>query len=380
MDEAVALAAVEHAEQEPLLGHRVAPVRAAIDAAAAILDAVEVPALRARLMLRLASVKMVEQDYDGADQALEAVGRHVPDDPALRFLCGVRACRVAIRRGAEPRRFARETLLAVADRLDAFETVGPAWGGVTSEVALAIAELALHDDEPDSTAFEPIAAMAKGLRADPRFADLAFAGDQLVAAFAIQTADPERAAHALRSAVQIAKAAESPRDEIESRLALASVLASLATPIALDEAMSTAQHAHDRAIEQKLTDLAGAALVAQAGVLAADGKTAQAIDRVLELARAAVAKQDVHQYIAAVAIMAELYTKSGDYVSAFRTVAESHRALAEATKGDPIELFRPLLVRLRDHIGPERLDKIAAEVATANQLLAQIGFRSVPKS
>jgi len=375
MDEAAALAAVERAEREPLLGHRIAPVRAAIDAAAALLDRVPVPALRARVMLRLASVKLAEQDYEGADQALEAAGRHVPDNVELRFLAGVRACRVALRRGAEPRRVARETLLAVAERLDAFETTGPVWDAVTIEVALAIAELALHDEEPDPTAFEPIAAITTRFASDPDHVDVVFAGDQLVAAFAIQTADPERAAHALRNAVRSAKAVGSARDEIESRIALASILAAVGTPIALEEATRTAQLARERALEHQLADLAGATLIAQAGVLAANGKTATAIDRVLELAELAVANRDVRQYVAAVAIMAELYAKTGDYVSAFRTIAESHRALADATKSDSTEYFRPLLARLRDQIGPERLDKIAADVAKANELAAQIAPR-----
>ena len=375
MDEAAALAAVERAEREPLLGHRIAPVRAAIDAAAALLDRVPVPALRARVMLRLASVKLAEQDYEGADQALEAAGRHVPDNVELRFLAGVRACRVALRRGAEPRRVARETLLAVAERLDAFETTGPVWDAVTIEVALAIAELALHDEEPDPTAFEPIAAITIRFATDPHHVDVVFAGDQLVAAFAIQTADPERAARALRNAVRSAKAVGSARDEIESRIALASILAAVGTPIALEEATRTAQLARERALEHQLADLAGATLIAQAGVLAANGKTATAIDRVLELAELAVANRDVRQYVAAVAIMAELYAKTGDYVSAFRTIAESHRALADATKSDSTEYFRPLLARLRDQIGPERLDKIAADVAKANELAAQIAPR-----
>lgn len=372
MDEAAVLAAVEQAEREPLLGHRIVPVRAAIDRAVAVLEQVAVPALRARVLLRLASVKLAEQDYEGADQALEAVGRHVPESVELRFLGGVRACRVAIRRGAGPRRVARETLLAVAERLDAFETTGPAWDAVTTEVALAIAELALHDEEVDPSAFEPIAAITAGFATDPLHADIVFAGDHLVAAFAIQTADPERAARALRNAVRIAKSVDSPRDEIESRLALASVLAAIGDPIALEEAMRTAQLARERALEHQLADLAGAALVAQAGVLAANGKTAHAIDRVLELAQLAVTNQDVQQYVAAVAIMAELYAKSGDYVSAFRTIAESHRALAAATKDDPVDLFRPLLARLRDQVGPDRLDKIAADVARANELAVQI--------
>ena len=153
------------------------------------------------------------------------------------------------------------------------------------------------------------------------------------------------------------------------------MIAAIGTPIALEEAASTAQLARERALEHELVDLAAATLIAQAGVLAAHGKTATAIDRVLELAQLAVAKGDVRQYVSAVAIMAELYAKTGDHVSAFRTIAESHRALADATKGDPTELFRPLLARLRDQIGAERLDKIAADVAKANELAAQIAPR-----
>ena len=363
-------AAVERAEREPLLGHRIAEVRAAIDAAAPILDRDPAPALRARLLLRLATVLMTAQDYEGADQALEAVGRHVPDDTTLRFLTGVRACRIAIRRGASARELAAETLMNVAARLDAFETNTPEWDVVTTEVALAIAELALHDDEPDSTAFEPIAAIVEGLTSDPRHADTSFAGHQLIAAFAIQTADPERAARSLRSAVQLAK--PSPADEVESRIALASVLVALDTPIAIEEAQRTIQIARDRALEHQLDELHRATLIAQAGVLSAAGKTAGAIDRVLELARSAVANHDVSQYVAAVGIMAELYAKTGDHVSAFRTIAESHRALAEATGSDTAALFRPLLARLRDRIGPERLDSIAAQVDIANRLADQI--------
>jgi len=372
MDEAAATAAVEHAEREPLLGHRIAPVRAAIDAAAPLLDAVPSPQLRARLMLRLASVKLAEQDYEGADQALEAVGRHVPDDTTLRFLAGVRSCRVAIRRNAQTRKLARDTLLNVAARLDAFDTNTPAWDGVTTEVALAIAELALHDDEPDPSAFEPIGEIVGGLTGNPRHTDTAFAGHQLIAAFALQTADAERAARALRAAVQLAKDAGSPRDEIESRLAFASALVATEDRLRLDEAIRTVQIARDRALEYELDDLHQAALVAQAGVLSAAGKTAGAIDRVLELARLAVAKQDVPQYVGAVAIMAELYAKTGDHVSAFRTIAESHRALAEATNSDPTPLFRPLLARLRDRIGADRLDRITREVDIANRLAEQI--------
>jgi len=240
MDEAEARAAVDAAEREPLLGHRIAPVRAAIDAAAQILDGPmpaggHVPELRARLLLRLATLKLVETDYEGADQALEAVGRHVPDDTVLRFLAGIRACRVAIRRGPEPRKLAQQTLLNAAARLPAFETGAAGWSVVTAEVALAIAELALHDDVPDASAFEPIEDIANNVDQP----EVAFAGNQLVAAYALSIGDGERAVRSLRSVVTIARDHASPQDEVEGRIALASVLVATGTPLALEEATRT---------------------------------------------------------------------------------------------------------------------------------------------
>ena len=153
-----------------------------------------------------------------------------------------------------------------------------------------------------------------------------------------------------------------------ARIALASALVALDDTDRDRRGDAHVQIARDRALEHQLVELHRATLIAQAGVLSAAGKTAGAIDRVLELAHAAVAKHDVAQYVAAVGIMAELYAKTGDHVSAFRTIAESHRALAEATGSDTTALFRPLLARLRDRIGSERLDKIAAEVGIANRL------------
>ena len=370
-DEAEARDAVEKAEREPLLGHRIAPVRAAIDAAAAILDRVAVPALRARLLLRLATVKMVESDFEGADQALEAVGRHVPDDVVLRFLCGIRACRVAIRRGPAPREVAQQTLLNVAERLDAFDTGAPGWDVVSTEVALAIAELGLHDDPPDATAIEPLADLVAALLPGAEV-ELAFVGNQLVAAFALSLGEVDRAVRALRPVVTLARDAGSPADEVEARIALASSLVAGGDPIGLEEATRHVQIARDRALEHGLVELHQAALLAQAGVLSQAGKTAGAIDRVLELARTAVANHDVAQYVAAVGVMAELYARSGDHVSAFRTIVESHRALADATQTDTTTLFRPLLARLQDRVGEDRLGKIAADVDTANRLADQI--------
>jgi tetratricopeptide (TPR) repeat protein len=359
--------ALERAEREPLLGHRAAAVRAAIDAAAPLLEAAE-PELRARLLLRLASVKIAEGDYEGADQALEAAGRHAPDDTLLRFLAGVRACRVAIRRGPSARELAHATLLQAAAHLPEVSAGAPGWDVVTCEVALAIAELALHDDPPAASAFEPLRELVTGI-AD---ADIAFATHELLAAYALSIGEPQRAAHALRAAVAIAHEAASPADEVEARLALAGALVATGEPIAREEAASTVRHALELTDRHALVELRHAALIAEAGVLASAGKTAGAIDRVLELARASVARGDIAQYVAAVGIMAELYARSGDHVSAFRTIVEAHRALANATGSDVTERFRPLLARLRDRIGAERLSTIAADVEQANRIADQI--------
>jgi tetratricopeptide (TPR) repeat protein len=361
-----ALAAVERAEREPVLAHRVAAVRALIDEAAPLLEAA--PALRARLLLRLASVKLAETDYEGADQALEAVGKHVPDDVPLRFLTGIRACRVGIRRGPAQRAEAERTLLAAATKLPELDDGNPTWRAATTEIALAIAELAVHDAEPAPTAFEPLAELL-GEIGD---LDAKFVGHQLLATYALGNGDLPRAIKSLRAVLQIARDAASPADEVEARIALASALAATDEPISAEEAAKHVQVARDRALEHELPELHHAALIAQAGILSHAGKTAGALERVLELARAAAEKHDVHQYVAAVGIMAELYARTGDHVSAFRTIAESHRALADATGSDTAHLFRPLLARLRDRIGADRLDAIARDVDHANRLADQI--------
>ncbi len=267
-------------------------------------------------------------------------------------------------------------MLRAAARLPSFD-VGTGWEVVTAETALAIAELSIHDDPPDASAFEPIAELVVHI-ADR---DVAFAGHQLIAAYALSIGEPVRAVRALRVAVPIARDAKSFADEIEARLALAGALVATGDVIAREEAASTVQHALELAERHELVELRHAALIAQAGVLASAGKTANAIDRVLELARSAVARADIAQYVAAVGIMAELYARSGDHVSAFRSIVEAHRALADATAGvagsseATAERFRPLLARLRDRIGEQRLLKIAADVEHANRLADQIAHQ-----
>lgn len=375
-DPAHAVAVLELAEAEPLLGNRIEPVRAAINAAAVVLDRVSMPELRARLLLRLAQMKIAETDFEGADQALAAVGDHVPDHKAIRFLTGIRACRVALRRGPETRTQAREMLLASAALLPQFDAEDPLWQRVATEIAIGIAELSIHDDPPDPSAFDPLRELIDELAHDPAQIDMVFVGRQLLATYAISIGDAALATSSLRSLIKIAQEAGSPTDEVEARLALAGVLMESADHVAHEEAAHHVHKARERAREHGLGTLQHAALIAEAGVLSRGGKTAGAIDRVLELARTAVADKDVPRYVAAVGIMAELYARSGDVVSAFRTIVESNRALSDATGSDATALFRPHLAALRDRIGSERLEQIAADVAKANQLASELSEKS----
>ncbi len=363
-------AAVELAELEPILPHRIEPARAAIAMAAARLDAPDAePLLRARLMLRLATLKLVETDYEGAEQALVAAGRHAPDARALRFLGGARACRIALRRGNRVE--AGVTLVETAAALPALDDARePLWRAVTCEVILGIAEVALGDEPVALDGFAPLGELVGELGADPRRVEIAFGGHQLLAAAAMARGEP--AAPHLRALVALARDHASPEDEIEARVTLASVLATSADPIGLEEAARTIQIARDRALEHGLTALHRATLLAQAGVLAAHGRTAGALDRALELARAAQAEGDVSGYVAAVGVMAELYARAGDHVSAFRTIVEANAALGTALGTNVGPLFRDHLARLRERVGAARLDRIAADVDRSNRLAGQI--------
>jgi len=367
--------AVERAEREPILGHRVEPVRARIDEAAQLVTADSDPALQARILLRVAALKMVEMDFEAADKALERAGA-LCDEPSLRFLGGVRACRVAIRRGERDRPAA--LLIGTATRLDAIADDTAAWRDVAVEIALGIAELELHADEPDASAFD-------GLDEIPdEHVDAAFTAHQLRATHLIMIGQGEQAAHALRAALKIAVACASPEDEVEMRLALAGVLVERGDTIGLEEATRHVQAARERAgsasrggtrtegvgrpESETMDQLQVAALIGQAGVLARRGKVASAIDRCLEIARLGAARGDAPRLVAAVGLMAELYGQTGDYASAYRTIAEAYQGLRDATGNDVEPLFRPHLAALRDRMGGDRFDRMIEDVRKARTL------------
>ncbi|HEY4180838.1 MAG TPA: hypothetical protein VGM90_28530, partial [Kofleriaceae bacterium] len=332
------------------------------------------PELKARLMVKLSQQKMVEQDYDAADQALERVGELVPTHTALRFLVGARACRVAIRRGPEQRTQARDLLLVSAGHLPTLQTNDPIWQRATAELAIAMAEGDMHDPEPGPAAYDTLKALVDELAADPAFADTVFTSRQLLLAYAISVGDDHASVGNARALVELATGAAAFTDEVEARLTLASLLSN-GDLVQKQEAAHHAQRARDRALEHGLTQHYQAALIAQAGVLSDAGKTAGAIDRMLELARLAAEAQSIPHYVEAVAMMSALYTKSGDIASAFRTVAEANHALTKQLNKDTTEMFAPVLRILRDQVGSERLQQIAADVGRSNQLASELATR-----
>ena len=359
--------AVEICEREPLLGHRAEVIRAAIREAGVALDAAPDRELEARVLLRLASLKLAELDWDGAEQALAAAGERVDRQGPWMYLSAIRSCRVAVRRG--DRGAAVSTLTAAAGHVDEVaDHADPRWRHAVAEIALGIAECAVHDEPGDPAPFDALRELTRELRATPGAAwttatDALFTGHQLLATDALG-----RAADHLREVVRIAKEHGSPADEIEARLARAAALSARGDLAGGEEAERVIQVARDRALEHGLEDLHVGALIAQAGLMSMRGKTQGALDRCLEIARVGQAGGDLRRYVAAVGLMAQIYQNHGDFPSAYRTIAESYHALRTA-QGDAVKpLFTPLLETLRDRIGPDRFRTLVDDVNRARQL------------
>ncbi len=178
-------------------------------------------------------------------------------------------------------------------------------------------------------AFAPLAQLVAEIEHGAHHVDAAFTGHQVLAGAAM--ARGEGAATHLRALVAIARTHASPEDEIEARIALSSAL--VATGRA-DRARRGDAHDPIAAI-RALETICGrcSARPARAGWGArARRQDAGALDRALELARVAQAEGDVNGYVAMVGVMAELYARTGDHVSAFRTIVESHAALVRGTR------------------------------------------------
>ena len=66
--------AVRLAEETPIFGNHLEPVRALIHAAGPLVEAAADPALEARLLFRLAAIKLAELDWSATDAVLSSAG------------------------------------------------------------------------------------------------------------------------------------------------------------------------------------------------------------------------------------------------------------------------------------------------------------------
>jgi hypothetical protein len=367
----LAAALVALAEREPIFGHRADAVRASIDEAARLLTAHPDPELQARVLLRLAQVHMAAMSFEAADKALEHAGA-LSDDPALRFWGAVRACRVAIRRGERERPAA--LLIGAASHLYAHAPDAPPWPDIAAEIALGIAELEIHDEDPDPSAFEALEDLAR----DAERPDVAFTANQLLATYALASGRADSAARALRVALELVVEHGSAEDEIETRLSLAGALVARGDAIGLQEATRHVQVARETARARGLDAAHVASLIGQAGLLARRGKLADALERCLEIARMGAQTGDAPRLVAAVGLMAELYAQRGDYASAYRTIAEAYQGLRDATGADVEPLFRPHLSALREQMGDARFQQMIVDVHAARRLADALASAPLP--
>jgi tetratricopeptide (TPR) repeat protein len=350
----LAAALVALAEQEPLFAHRADVVRPLLTEAAQALTAHPDARLQARVLLRLAELQMVASDLELAERALERAGATCEDED-LRLIGAIRACRVAIRRGERDQ--PASLLVGVATHV---ESPSP---DVAVELALAVAEL--EADAADSDA-DGIAAL--GELANHDRPDVAFVANQLLAAHALSTGQVEVAIRSLRAVLKLVTTHASAEDEVEARLALAGALVARGDTIGLEEATRHVQAARQRAAGENLEDAYVASLIGQAGVLVQRGKIGQAIDRCIEIAKIGAREGDAQRLVAAVGLMAEIYAQTGDFASAYRTIAEAHHGLRDATKVDVEPLFRPLLAALRDKMGESKFKHLVEDVRQARLL------------
>ena len=363
--------AVRLAEEEPLFGHRGEVVRALVHAAGPAVEAAGDPALEARLLMRLAAIKMVELDWAAADAVLSSAGERIGRDGPLMFAIAARSCRVGIRRGS--RETAGRTLAGAAAHVA--ELADPRqwpWRLALAELTLGLAEDAVHDEPGDPTPFDNLKDLVDDLRHDPRWVDAVFTAPQLLATDALARGDAATAANQLREVVKLAADHGSPADEIEARIARASALAARGDQAGAEEADRVIQIACDRALEHGLTDLHVAALIGQAGLMSQRGKTAGALDRCIEIARIGADGGNLGRYVSAVGLMSQIYQNHGDFPSAYRTIAESYHAL-RAVQGDQVKpMFERLLEPLRDRMGRDRFAKMIDDVSRARRLADEL--------
>jgi predicted metal-dependent hydrolase len=362
--EALAEALLDLAELEPLLPHRSAIVRAPLEETASLLDRLGRPALEGRALLRLAHIKLVENDLEGVEQLVGRAQQRLDGDVDRRLEGESLLARAKIRR--HDFTAAEAVLVAIGEQAPDDEPATTAARRAAIAVALAWVELAVEQQQyaEAGTRLETLAA-ALAAAPDDELIEADFTCRQLRAAVALAQDNMQTASAVLREAVVIAKRVGSIQDELETRVALAGALVQRGDPVAWDEAEKHLQITRDAALEHNLDGMRMAALVGQAGLMAQKGQTQAALDRCLEIAQAAVEKQDLTRYVAAVSLMSGIYERKGDLASAYRTFAEAHASLREKLGDQAKDLIRPPMSAFAARIGHDKFSEIAEAVNKA---------------
>ena len=359
--ESRAVALIELAEIEPIFGHRQAIVRALLHEAAAIVDTLGKPALEARVLLRLAYVKLADGDYEGTEQLATRARDRLGDDTYRILEANVLLARAAIRR----HQFVEaDAMLVELSHVAEPETLTPVSARAGVMLALALAELALEQQEY-TAAGERLAIVSKATRSDPALAEAGFTCRQMLGLVDLATNKFTQACAVMREVVTIAKSYDANEDEIEMRLGLAGALGEKGDSVNLDEAEKHLQIARDRALEAGLDSLYATALIAQAGLMNRKGQTRAALDRCIEVAQLAVSKQDLPKYGVAVGLMSQIYEQKGDLASAYRTFAEANASLRDVIGERAKDVIVPYMAAFADRIGRDKFAEIAEQVNKA---------------
>lgn len=357
-------ALIELAELEPLFAHRVGIVRPLLLECGALIDSLGDRSLEGRVLLRLADIKLVENDLEGVDQLAERARQRLESDADRTLSARCLVARAAIRRRDYNR--ARDKLVQLGDHGDDAAPDTAAARRAVASIAFAWAELAMEEQQYNE-ALTRLSALAAELAKMPGddLTELTFACLQARGVMALAQDKFALACSSLRDAVVIAKGVGAVEDELDVRIGLAGALVQRGDPVGFDEAEKHLQITRDAALEHRLDSQHMAALVGQAGLMAQKGQIRAALDRCLEIAEVAGSKKDLPRYIAAISLMSSIYERKGDLASAYRTFAEAHAALKEQLGAGATDLIRPPLSAFAARIGQDKFAEIAEAVNKA---------------
>jgi ATP/maltotriose-dependent transcriptional regulator MalT len=343
-------------------------VRGLLHEVAALVDQLGQPALEGRALLRLAYVKLLDSDFEGVEQLASRARDRLADDTYRVLEASVLLVRAAIRR----HQFVEAERMLVDLDTDVAPEITPIAARAGAAMALAWAELALEQQD-FTTAGERLREVEQATRSDASLVEVAFTCQQMTALVDLAVGKLTQACTAMREVVTLAKSYDASEDEIEARLGLAGALGEKGDPINLDEAEKHLQIARDRALEVGLDTWYATALVAQAGLLARKGQTRAALDRCIEVAELAVARQDLPKYGVAIGLMSQIYEQKGDLASAYRTFAEANISLRQAIGESAKDVILPYMSAFADRIGKAKFAEIAEHVNKAAH--ARIAFQ-----